>query len=125
AGVRPSAVQVLELLVVGVLVCVFGGSFGVLTLSNLKDQRTVGQIMPLIMFPQFFLSGAFVPVKVLPLPLEILSRISPMRYAVDFTRGTYYAGQREYSQVVLDSLGLNAAIMAGTFGVLLVTRPAL
>jgi len=97
----------------------------VLTLSNLKDQRSVGQIVPFIMFPQFFLSGAFVPVKVLPFPLEVLSRISPMRYAVDLTRGTFYTGNPESAKVVLDPLPWNLAVIAGMFVVFLVTGTAL
>lgn len=120
-GVRPSPGQLLSLLVVGLLVCLFGGAFGVLTLSNLRDQRAVGQVVPFVMFPQFFLSGAFVPVKVLPLPLEILSRLSPMRYAVDLVRGIYYTGRpAEYPKVVLDSPILNLAVIAGIFVVCLV-----
>jgi len=124
-GVRPSASQLLGLLLIGIAVCLFGGAFGVLTLSNLKDQRSVGQVVPLIMFPQFFLSGAFVPVKVLPLPLEILSRVSPMRYAVDLTRGTYYAGLPEFGKVVLDPVLLNAVVAAGLFVIFLVAGTTL
>lgn len=119
AGIRPSALQLIGLVLIGVVVCLFGGSFGVLTLANLKDQRSVGQIMPFIMFPQFFLSGVFVPVKVLPLPLEALSRISPMRYAVDLARWTYYFGQPDFSKVVLDPLVLDVAVIAGLFVVFL------
>jgi hypothetical protein len=29
--------------------------------------------------------------------LDILSKISPLRYAVDLTRGIFYAGQPEYA----------------------------
>lgn len=114
-GVRPSAWQLIVLLLVGAVVCLFGGAFGVLTLSNLKDQRSVGQVVPLIMLPQLFLSGAFVPVKNLPLPLEVLSRISPMRYAVDLTRDLFYLGNADYAKVVLDPPLVNAAVMAGLF----------
>jgi len=124
-GIRPSFEQIVALAIVGVMVCLFGGAFGVLTLSNLKDQRAVSQIVPLVMMPQFFLSGAFVPVKVLPLPLEALSRISPMRYAVDLTRGAFYAGQADSDLVVLDPLALNVAVMSVLFIIFLVTGTAL
>ena len=50
---------------------------------NLSSQRAASQIFPFIMLPQFFLAGVFNPIKVLPWYLELLSLISPMRYAVD------------------------------------------
>ena len=43
------------------------------------------------MLPQFFLAGVFNPIANLPLPLDILSKISPMRYAVDLMRDVFYA----------------------------------
>jgi ABC-2 type transport system permease protein len=87
-GIRPSVDQVLGLLIVGVAVCLFGGAFGVLTLSNLKDQRSVSQIVPFVMLPQFFLSGAFVPVKVLS-----ASARGPLSHITDALRGGPHARQ--------------------------------
>ena len=75
--------------------------------------------------PQFFLVGIFNPIKVLPPYLEILSRISPMRYAVDLARGAFYAGRPEYSRTVLDPPLLDLAVMAGMFVVFLVVGTAL
>ena len=124
-GVSLSLVQVLGLIVVGAIVCLFGGAFGVLTLSNLKDQRSVSQIVPFIMLPQLFLSGAFVPVKQLPLPLEVLSRISPMRYAVDLTRGTFYLGTPDYAKVVMDPTALDLFVIAGLFVIFLAAGTAM
>jgi hypothetical protein len=50
------------------------------------SQRQANQYLPVVMLPQFFLAGVFNPVMNLPLPLEILSKLSPMRYAVDVMR---------------------------------------
>lgn len=124
-GVSLSLVQVLGLIVVGAIACLFGGAFGVLTLSNLKDQRAVNQISAFIMTPQLFLSGAFVPVKQLPLPLEVLSRISPMRYAVDLTRGIFYRGTPDYAKVVMDPTALDLFVIAGLFIVFLAAGTAM
>lgn len=96
----------------GLVVCLFGGAFGVVILSNLKSQRSANQIFPFIMFPQFFLAGVFNPIKNLPIYLTILSRISPMTYAVDLLRGIYYAGQPEYTKVVLNSYITNLVVVA-------------
>ena len=106
---------VLSLIVVGIVVCIYGGAFGVLVLSNLKNQRAANQIFPFIMLPQIFLSGVFTPIGNLPMALDILSRMSPMRYAVDLTRGIYYAGKPEYGSVVLSDPLVNMIVIFALF----------
>jgi ABC-2 type transport system permease protein len=120
AGISFSGFQLVSLLLVGIVVCLFGASFGVIVLSNLNSQRAANQIFPFIMLPQFFLAGVFNPVKVLPWYLDLLSRLSPMRYAVDFVRGVFYTGQAEYSEVILQGPVFNFALMAVLFWVFLV-----
>lgn len=119
-GVQMSAGQVASLLPVALLCCLMGGAFGILVLANLSSRRVASQIFPFIMLPQFFLAGVFNPIKVLPPYLEILSLISPMRYAIDLTRGVFYAGQPDYAQVVLQPPIVNIAIMTAMFVVFLV-----
>lgn len=119
-GVSYTPLQLLLLIPVCIAACLFGASFGVLVLANLSSQRAANQIFPFIMLPQFFLAGVFNPVQVLPWYLEILSRISPMRYAVDLIRNAFYAGSPEYSRVVADPPALNLAAMAAGFLVFLV-----
>jgi ABC-2 type transport system permease protein len=110
-----SAPQAVGLLAGSLLVAVFGGAFGVIVLSNLRSQRAANQIFPFVMLPQFFLAGVFSPIQVLPWYLDILSKLSPMRYAVDFVRGLYYAGTPEYARTVLLDPLTNFLIMAGLF----------
>jgi ABC-2 type transport system permease protein len=110
---------------VAILACLLGASFGILVLSNLSSRRLASQIFPFIMLPQFFLAGVFNPIKVLPLPLEILSLLSPMRYAVDLARGTFYFGQPEYEKVVLQPPLVNLTIMGAMFAVFLVAGTVL
>jgi ABC-2 type transport system permease protein len=124
-GVGISAGQLLGLLAVGLAICLFGGAFGVLMLSSFSSQRTANQIFPFIIFPQFFTAGVFNPIQVLPPPLEILSRISPLRYAVDLMRNAFYLGHPDYTQVVVDSPALNMSLMAFMFAAFLVTGTAL
>lgn len=93
------------------LVCLFGGAFGILILSNLGSQRSANQIFPFIMFPQFFLAGVFTPIKTLPIYLLILSRIAPMTYAVDLLRSIYYSGLPEINKVVLHPFILNLGVI--------------
>ena len=118
----PISLQQAAALLVGALtVAIFGGAFGVMVLANLRSQRAANQIFPFVMLPQFFLAGVFSPIQVLPWYLEILSRISPMRYAVDFGRGLYYAGTPEYDKVVLLDPLTNFLIMSAAFLVFMVS----
>jgi ABC-2 type transport system permease protein len=95
------------------VVAVFGGAFGVIVLANLGSQRAAQQIFPFVLLPQYFLAGLFNPIGSLPLPLDILSKISPLRYAVDLTRDAYYSTTGE--RVQLFDASTNLAIMAAMF----------
>ncbi|HEX2698057.1 MAG TPA: ABC transporter permease [Anaerolineales bacterium] len=115
AGVRFSFPQLLGLAWTGVVVCLFGAAFGVIVLSNLNNRRTADQIFPYIMLPQFFLAGVFNPIQRLPWYLDFLSRISPMRYAVDLTRDLFYLGRADYPSATLQSTAYNMALMTAGF----------
>ena len=119
-GVRLSPPQLLSLAPVALLICLFGGSFGIMILSNLSSRRLADQVFPFIMLPQFFLAGVFNPIRVLPPYLELLSRISPMRYAVDLVRGVFYAGQPEYAEVVLEPPLVNLVVLGVMFAAFMV-----
>ncbi len=116
--------RVLGLIAVGIVVCLFGGAFGLILLSGFGSQRAANQILPFLVFPQFFLGGVFTPIQHLPLFIDILSRISPLRYAVDLTRDIFYIGYPDYSKVVLHGPGTgplaNLLIIGGIFTVFLV-----
>lgn len=118
-GIPITIGQVLALAPVALVVCFFGGAFGVIIMANLNSQRAANQVFPFIMLPQFFLAGVFTPIDNLPWYLDILSRISPMRYAVDLARSIYYAGLPEYPAVVLQGPGFNLGVIAVLFGVFL------
>ena len=118
-GVQMSIFQLLAIIPAGLVACLLGGSFGVLVLANLSNQRSANQIFPFLIFPQFFLSGIFNPIHELPLPLYILSRISPMTYAVDFIRNIFYLGTPEYSKVVLYPLHIDILIIGAMLFVML------
>lgn len=99
--------------------CLLGGAFGILVMAALGNQRSANQLFPFVIFPQFFLAGVFNPIRELPLPLFILSRAVPMTYAVDFFRGLYYWGHKDYNQVVLYHPLFNLAVITVMFGVMI------
>jgi ABC-2 type transport system permease protein len=110
--------QLARILPALLVVAVFGGAFGVIVLANLGSQRAAQQIFPFVLLPQYFLAGLFNPIGNLPLPLDILSKISPLRYAVDLTRDAYYSTTNE--RVQLFDASTNLAIMAAMFVVFMV-----
>jgi ABC-2 type transport system permease protein len=111
-GVPLSLTTLLELVPVTVAVAVYGGAFGLLVLANISNQRTANQIFPFVMLPQYFLAGVFNPIHDLPLPLTILSALSPMRYAVEATRNIFYGTQPAIPAPPISPFALNVGVMA-------------
>ncbi len=114
-GVPLSWWQVGGLAIAGFISSLYGGAFGVILLATVTSRRAADQIFPFLLLPQFFTAGIFAPIKVLPLYLEILSLLSPLRYAVDLMRGLFYWGQPEYDRIVLASPLANLVIIGATF----------
>ena len=124
-GIRASALQIGSVVVASLLICLVGGAFGILVLSNLSGEQMAGQVFTFVMLPQYFLAGIFSPIKVLPPYLAVLSDISPMRWCVDLLRGAFYAGRPEAAKTVLDPPPLDLAVMAAMFLAVLVIGTAL
>lgn len=124
-GIPLGVPQVVGLAGSGLIACLSGGALGVVVLANLRSQRAANQVFPFIMLPQYFLAGIFSPIAILPWYLDVLSRLSPMRYAVDFVRGLYYAGSSEFEAVVLDDPLTDLAIMGALFAVFMVAGTVL
>ena len=111
-GVPFTAGQLAGLALATIVVALFGGAFGVLVLSRLENQRQANQIFPFVMLPQFFLAGVFNPIGNLPPVLDVLSKIAPMRYAIDLTRDVYYGPG---ASVAVFDLPTNLLVIAGEF----------
>ncbi len=120
-GVPFTLEKLVALIPTALVVAVYGGAFGVLVLSRLENQRQANQIFPFVMLPQFFLAGIFNPIERGPWFLDILSKIAPMRWAVDLMRDVYYAGGPDIP--ILD-LPTNLAIIAAEFVVFMVIGTA-
>ena len=124
-GITLGPLALLALVPTMIVITVFGGAFGVLVLSRLPNRRAATQIFPFIMLPQFFLAGVFNPIENLPWFLDILSRLAPMRYAVDLMRNVYYGFHPEPVDVAIASLSTNLTVIGGLFAVFIVTGTAL
>ena len=124
-GIPLGPLALLALIPTMIVITVFGGAFGVLVLSRLPNRRAATQIFPFVMLPQFFLAGVFNPIEDLPWFLDILSRLAPMRYAVDLMRNVYYGFHPEPVDVAIASMETNLTIIGGLFAVFIVVGTAL
>jgi ABC-2 type transport system permease protein len=124
-GIALGPAALVALVVTALVITGFGGAFGVLVLSRLPNRRAATQIFPFVMLPQFFLAGVFNPIENLPWFLDILSRLAPMRYAVDLMRNVYYGFHPEPVDVAIAPIGTNLAIIGGLFAVFIVVGTAM
>jgi len=120
-GVPFTLEKIVAMIPAALIIAVYGGAFGVLVLSRLENQRQANQIFPFVMLPQFFLAGIFNPIQNLPWFLDILTKIAPMRYAVDLIRDVYYGSG---SGVPIFDLPTNLAIIGAEFAVFMVLGTA-
>jgi ABC-2 type transport system permease protein len=125
SGTSITLPQLLGLIVVGIIVCLLGGAFGIIVLANLRSRRAAEQVFPFIMLPQYFLAGVFNSIFNLPRVVLFFSLISPLRYAVDLTRGIFYNGSVDYSRAVQATPLFNIGIIVLMFLAFLVTGTVL
>jgi len=92
-----------------------GGALGVFLIGLTQEPRTVAVAVPLLIFPQMFLSGALIPVSASSGLLGLLARIIPMTYSIDLARNIYYWGKPEYAAAVLHPPIMDLAITVGFF----------
>lgn len=59
---------------------------GLLIASLLRSLESFGLLMQLLIFPMFFLSGAFFPLANVPTWMKIISAVNPLSYGVDALR---------------------------------------
>ncbi|WP_236022850.1 ABC transporter permease [Dictyobacter formicarum] len=119
-GLPLTPLMFFALLLTSLIICLFGGSFGLIMLSLFGSQRAANQIMPFLIFPQFFLAGIFSPINHLPWYLDIISRIAPLRYAADLMRSVYFLGTPAYSKIVLINPILNFIVIVILFTLFLI-----
>lgn len=80
-----------------------------------QDPKVVAVGVPLLIFPQLFLSGALIPVAASSGILGILAKIIPTTCSIDLARNIFYWGKPEYSAAVLNPSMLDLAVTIGFF----------
>jgi ABC-2 type transport system permease protein len=92
-----------------------GGALGVFFIGITQDPKVVAVGVPLLIFPQMFLSGALIPVTASSGILGFLAKIIPMTYSIDLARNIFYWGKPEYGAAVLHPWTLDLAVTAAFF----------
>jgi ABC-2 type transport system permease protein len=110
-GVRMTGWQLLGLAGSGLCCCLTGAAFGLATIAALPNQRSAMQIFQFLIIPQYVLGGVLVPLAGAPRLLGTLAWLMPMRYCVDLTRATFYAGTAGYAKVVTGGPVLDLAVI--------------
>lgn len=92
--------------VVVVLLALGAVSLGILVSTFARTELQVIQSIPLILVPQFLLSGVLFPVSSLPQVLQPIVAIMPLHYAVDGLRHVFVAGSGLASAALLFDLAV-------------------
>ena len=92
-----------------------GGALGIFIIGITQDPKAVAISVPLLIFPQMFLSGALIPVASSSGLLGFLAKIIPMTYSIDLARNIFYWGKPEYSATVLYPPMLDLVVTAAFF----------
>ena len=112
-GFRISTISSLFMTLVFMLLIAFTFiGLGLIFASRMKDMQGFSLIMNFIIFPLFFLSGAFFPLESMPKWIQYLSFVDPLTYGVDGMRSVLIQGS-------MYSTELNLMILTG-FSILMV-----
>jgi ABC-2 type transport system permease protein len=85
-GVKLSAGQLASVVVLMLLLATVMTSFGLFIAARQKTMEGFQMMVNFLLMPMFFLSGAFFPLRNLPLWMTWLTRVDPVTYGVDGLR---------------------------------------
>ena len=85
-------------------------SLGIFLSTFARTELQVIQFIPLVLAPQFLLSGVLFPIASLPAVLQPLVLLMPLRYAVDALRAVFIRGSDLSSTAVQVDVAVLAAI---------------
>ncbi len=103
-----------QLLIFMLLLSFAISGMGLFIASLMKTTESFGLLMQVLIFPMFFLSGAFFPLTAVPYWMSIVSKINPLTYGVDSFRQIILSSEvsREVIQkIVLYPLYIDALFL--------------
>ena len=113
-GFRPAyASQLPTAIGIMLLIALLFTAMGTAVASMVQDFQGFQLIMNFLVMPLFFFSGAMYPLRGLPRPLEIVTRLNPLSYGVDALRTSF--GSATQFGIVLDMTVLGGVTLALLF----------
>lgn len=112
-----------SLFVVMIILAFAISGMGLLIASLMKSLESFGLLMQLLVFPMFFLSGAFFPLTAVPGWMRALSMIDPLTYGVDAMRDIMLRSQlapAELAKIILHSPSVNVVYLIA-FSVIMIS----
>jgi ABC-2 type transport system permease protein len=95
-----------QILVFQVLMGIVAVSMGTFFSAFARNEFQMMQFIPLLIVPQIFVSGLFIPVNQLPVVLEWISKFMPLTYGVEGIKSLMLQGQN------LANIGKDIGILA-------------
>jgi len=119
AGVIPSVMMVVGLMLLCFLISVAITSIGVAIAARMRSMQGFQMIMNFLVMPMYFLSGAMFPTATAPSWMRPLMAVNPLTYGVAALRGVVWT-EVGVGRVPTDlPLGTNVALLAVVAAVLL------
>jgi len=105
-----------QIFVFQVVVIAGAVNLGIFISTFARNEFQMVQFIPLILFPQIFLCGVIWPVEQMPEYLQWLSKVLPLKYAVDGMRGIMLTGENlldvGFELVVLVGFAVATSVLA-------------
>jgi ABC-2 type transport system permease protein len=111
AGVVPSVLMVLQLLLLCFLISCAITSVGVAIAARMRSMQGFQMVMNFLVMPMYFLSGAMFPKETAPTWMQVLMVVDPLTYGVAALRGVVIGAGISPAPADL-SLPANVALLA-------------
>lgn len=107
---------VLKLLAAVMLLALATSALGLLIASRVRSVESFQYLFQFLIFPLFFLSGAFFVLTAVPWWLRFFANINPLTYAIDLFRHILYANedlsQQSTDALLVNSVGVDLLVIA-------------
>jgi len=115
-GVAIHFVIILPLVIFMLLLAFAISGMGLLISSLMKTTESFGFVMQILIFPLFFISGAFFPLTAAPSWMRVFANVNPLTYGVDAMRQILLGNQIAptiLSNLSLHPIAINALFLLG------------
>jgi len=115
-GVTINFTAIPQLVIFMLLLAFAISGMGLLISSLMKTTESFGLLMQILIFPMFFISGAFFPLTAVPSWMSVLANVNPLTYGVDALRQILLGNQVAptiLSNLSLHTIPINALFLIG------------